>query len=434
MLFIILRKISVSLFSLLLYYLATPLLPAQEASAGDDLRVTNIQAVSDASLEITFEETGDGFATFKAETSIDLSSSASAWTLVEGATFELVGQHKYQALIPFTHGENRFFRITGEGSAFDTDGDGVSNADEEFYGTNPLLADSDDDGFSDSVEIAAETDPNDKDDNPDFSFLPAVRFTLQSEVIEEDNFSHLVLLESEVPVFGEVQYIISVLSNAGTEGENNDVTIVSNSVNFNGQTSATIQISIRDDAEIEDIETLVIELADAQDGNYRTGAVDQHLLLIEDNDAFWTGQILRNGSANSFRMLLIEEGNQISGTLVSSFENGSGVIPEGEWNLNVNKTGTTFEGWTEPIPMETNLLFDADLERKLFIQVAPPEDPESEDPLDGYLFESNRMVGTIMDEIVAQNEDQDYLNNESLDLIVLIRDTAQFKDLEVPSE
>lgn len=177
---------------------------------------------------------------------------------------------------------------------------------------------------------------------------------------------------------------------------------------------------------------MVIDLAAATDGNYRTGAVDQHLLLIKDNDAFWTGTILSNGSETSFRMLLIEEGNVISGKLVSSLENGSGVIPEGEYNLVVNKTSTTFEAWTEPIPMSSSLLSEADLKRTLSISVRPPDTPD--DPFAAYFFRPDRMVGTLLDELTTTDENLSYLNQESLNPLVLIRDIPQYTNLEVPTE
>ncbi len=210
---------------------------SQEATTGDDIRVTAMKSISDTVLEITFEETGDGFAEFKFETSIDLSSSASAWNELNSATLEPAGEHIYRATIPVAQGENRFFRITGQGSSNDTDGDGVSNLEEEINGTNPLLADSDMDGFSDSVEIAEGTDPNSDSDKPDYSKLPPVRFTAADEVIEEDNRFHSILLESDQPVFGPINYTISLMSNTDSESENNDVTIVSNSVDLNGRST-----------------------------------------------------------------------------------------------------------------------------------------------------------------------------------------------------
>ena len=55
----------------------------------------------------------------------------------------------------------------------DTDGDTVSDGDEIANGTKPLLADSDSDGFDDGTELAAGSDPNNADDKPSGSFIPA---------------------------------------------------------------------------------------------------------------------------------------------------------------------------------------------------------------------------------------------------------------------
>lgn len=191
---------------------------AQEATAGDEILITQVKAPTDSTLELTFEETGDGFAEFKFETSIDLSASASAWSVIPSVALESISENNYRATLLLNEGENRFFRITGQGSSNDTDGDGVSNLQEEINGTNPLLADSDSDGFSDFVEIAQKTDPNDGSKKPDFSSLVAVRFTLRDEVIEEDNKTHIILLESNEPIFGSVNYTISSLSNVIENG------------------------------------------------------------------------------------------------------------------------------------------------------------------------------------------------------------------------
>ncbi len=57
--------------------------------------------------------------------------------------------------------------------AADTDGDGLSDGDESTNGTNPLLADSDADGFDDGTEVAAGSDPNNGEDKPSGSLIPA---------------------------------------------------------------------------------------------------------------------------------------------------------------------------------------------------------------------------------------------------------------------
>ena len=46
-------------------------------------------------------------------------------------------------------------------ASIDTDGDGISNREEENSGTNPLLADSDGDGVEDGTELTGGSDPND---------------------------------------------------------------------------------------------------------------------------------------------------------------------------------------------------------------------------------------------------------------------------------
>jgi hypothetical protein len=56
--------------------------------------------------------------------------------------------------------------LSADNGGADPDGDGLTNAQEEGYDTDPFLADSDGDGVNDADEIAAETDPLVADQNP----------------------------------------------------------------------------------------------------------------------------------------------------------------------------------------------------------------------------------------------------------------------------
>lgn len=62
------------------------------------------------------------------------------------------------------------FRLeTNSGTVFvDSDNDGLTDAEEALYGTDPFNPDSDGDGFTDGEEVAAGTDPNDPNDFPAF--------------------------------------------------------------------------------------------------------------------------------------------------------------------------------------------------------------------------------------------------------------------------
>jgi len=405
--------------------------PSVEESEGIEL--VGISRQSETSLEITFEETDQVFAAFKTESAVNLSRAASAWTEVEGIEYEPLGERRFRATIPVNLQETRYFRIVGLGSAFDLDRDGLSNEDEtNIHGTDPNDPDSDNDGFSDYIEVAQETNPNNGDQSPDYSVLPAVRFSLLKEVIEEGNYVHRIRLESDEAVFGSVNYTISALSTSDSES-GGDLLLLSNEIDFSGGVSGAIDISLSDDAEIEDIEALIIDLGEAVDGNYRVGGVNQHILVIKDNDAFWTAQIIDGQSESSFRMLLTEEGSQTTGKIVSSIDNGSGVIPEGEWNLTVTRTDTTFVAVSEPIIIGDAFLLDTPMQRRFTVTVAPPEDT-GPDAQYAYFLRSDRMVGTLLDEISSADADESFLDQESLSLIVMVRDTPSFVNTDPPEQ
>lgn len=73
-------------------------------------------------------------------------------------------------------------------STADTDGDGLSDADEYERGTNPREVDSDGDGYDDGVEVIADTDPTDRFDGiPLTDFYVVLPFEAP-EVVRELDF------------------------------------------------------------------------------------------------------------------------------------------------------------------------------------------------------------------------------------------------------
>lgn len=73
--------------------------------------------------------------------------------------FDLAGERSLSE-IEAEHGAPSGSALIDDAHNKDTDGDGISDADElELYGTSPYLADTDSDGFSDSQELANGHDP-----------------------------------------------------------------------------------------------------------------------------------------------------------------------------------------------------------------------------------------------------------------------------------
>jgi len=62
------------------------------------------------------------------------------------------------AHVDITHGD--------KASSVDTDGDGLTDVEEEEMGTDPLSTDTDEDGWTDGVEDNSHTDPTDPEDHP----------------------------------------------------------------------------------------------------------------------------------------------------------------------------------------------------------------------------------------------------------------------------
>tara|TARA_R110002110_G_scaffold191235_1_gene399412 strand:- start:235 stop:642 length:408 start_codon:yes stop_codon:yes gene_type:complete len=81
-------------------------------------------------------------------------------------------------------------------SSIDSDGDGLTDTEEEVLGTDPLSTDTDGDGWTDGVEDNSYTDPTDPDDHPYEGGWPidACRYDLISTGMGEGNVINDVTL------------------------------------------------------------------------------------------------------------------------------------------------------------------------------------------------------------------------------------------------
>lgn len=71
---------------------------------------------------------------------------------------------------------------------YDSDKDGLTNEEEKIWGTNPNLADSDGDGFSDGIEIKLASNASDSEITP---------YTTDSPLIETDNRPFIAIVQTE---------------------------------------------------------------------------------------------------------------------------------------------------------------------------------------------------------------------------------------------
>jgi len=166
---------------------------------------------------------------------------------------------------------------------------------------------------------------------------------------------------------GKFKYSISGTALAGT-----DYDMMNTTLSVNGSASIYIPIPVKEDAELEDPETVELSIYynDEEELAYIPGPSLVHTLYIYDNDALWNGSLESDDMSLHFQMRIIQGPSGASGALVTD---GYGIIPLNgtgkEWPASgISISDTSFAATvngisvTNPfgVTMTRNFVFNAD--------------------------------------------------------------------------
>ncbi|MGY8687591.1 MAG: thrombospondin type 3 repeat-containing protein, partial [Verrucomicrobiales bacterium] len=254
---------------------------------------------------------------------IQHSDNVSIWEEVEDSVIPKwptlqSGRHVYQATAEDYDpgGPRKFYRILGYSSipGIDSDADGLSDALEATLGTLIDESDTDGDGSSDLEEFAYGTDPRNPNEFPNQSPLPAIAFTESQSRINESAGTYTITVGVENPFSGDltVRYSIDPLSSAKAPGDISSPASESpatETVQLTGGT-ATIEITLEDDLLVKPQRLLILDLEPdpSSTKTYRLGGRTTHIVILEDNDCYWSGLLKDDITERNFRLRMLRQG------------------------------------------------------------------------------------------------------------------------------
>lgn len=304
-----------------------------------DVSITNTQVI------VTFEENGPNNI-FEIERNPNLNPAN--WSEDSSATLNNLGGGIQTYTLTRTAATKEFYRVIGSflGTGTDPDGDGLPTTLEDSFTANvnsfnyssPADFDTDNDGYSDGVEYAYGTQPNNAASKPDQGTLPQVQFTNSVSSAMEGESTHAIELTITPSYSGTIYY---ELSSGSTATSPEDFGTLSGTTTASGGT-ATIDLSITDNLAISQYERLIlIDLSKNPSGNgYRPSGRVTHIVCLTDNDAFWNGVLIDELTERNFRLRVQKDATTTSVAFVSGDSDGlltpdsgassqsTGVIPE----------------------------------------------------------------------------------------------------------
>jgi hypothetical protein len=342
---------------------------------------------------------------------------ADSWKTVN-ATFSTpeaeVGGKTTKTTITLPAGQPKcFYRVIGIlGTALDTDGDGLSNDFEDDeknpHPTNPTLYDSDFDGFCDGQEAAYGTSPASSSSAPVFvSNIATANFALADSTATEGTSPQQLQVMFDQPFTGTLKFAINSLSSgvAGTDYTlGGSPTATTGSVSVSG-TSAMIPITLVDDLNASGQRSIVVDLT-LNGEVYFIGGRSSHVILLNDNDAWWTGTLAPASGdldARTFRLKIARQNGVSSAVFgsgagqdglpipvvtagggapaISATNLSSSLIPIGTWPATgVEDSATRFHADSPvlTIPAAAGSILNQALKRQLVLDCQPSSNSQSQ--------------------------------------------------------
>lgn len=418
-------------------------LPYQaQAQTNPALGVERAEKLPGDLLKITFTNADPSILNFSLSRRTNLVSGSTSFLDWQAPIKEL-GGGRYEITIPTPVVTPVFYRIASFSGA-DTDGDGLADALESLIGTDPNRFDADGDGFGDGVEVANGTSPFNASSIP---ALTIANFALTTSAAREGdgtislrvNFARpqpRPAAPTPVSFQGMLRYRIADMSTA-VAGQ--DFAPVTGTVFVSG-TSAVIPISLVDNTNIQSSRMLAVDLLADPTGGYQVGGSSRHLVLLNDNDAYWSGLLrtVETSAQLGFRLCMVRQGAGIGATLVSEWSTNSsqgvGSIPLGRWPVQVTSlTSSNFDAASAPIPLGSSSLFSrVAMERLLnfhakagtidYLTSTNRLGQISTNLIIPHVVRSNMIVGKFTDTIRSRQASTAYATGSAGGMFVLIQD------------
>lgn len=397
--------------------------------------ITDIEV---GATEITLSFTDDGAANqFEVERNPGLDPNN--WSSDPSENIVYLGGGRFKYTVNRSPATREFFRVAGSFLAIglDPDGDGLPTTFEVTLGTLGNDRDTDNDGFDDGFEFASGTDPLDPNDYPPNSALPRVSFVESSMNATEGEGVLSLALETDAgsPAYnGPVQISVSTISSAAA-----GVDYTLGSAAMNGATGS-IPVTLIDNGTISTkFRVLSLHIEDSS-GNYLRGANFDTLIIIADNDVYWSG-VLREGYCESnFRLrLIVTNGSPQFAFVAGSAHDGlpepenptgtdqsTGIIPVGAWDATgIIYTANQVTLTSPAMPVAQSSLFGSGLSLVRILEFS------AVDAATDAVVTPSAVAGTYTETVSDPSGDNPHLTAQKAGTFAIVKQLPQMPPLPV---